>query len=106
MTRHLSSAGGRISRCADGLVQHFCGCDAELEEKRAIAVVRVEPVVGGLQYHSRGGEYSLVAGAGNLKEDLVLSLELDLFVIELAGQKHCAISANELIRPERTIGSS
>src|SRR2546430_1160717 len=54
-------------------------CHTELETKRAVAIVWIEPVVTGLQDHSGGDEDGLVSGAADLKEYLILILQLNLF---------------------------
>jgi hypothetical protein len=43
--RHLASARCRVVPGADGREQHFERCDTELQAQRAIAIVRIEPVV-------------------------------------------------------------
>src|ERR1700674_3351475 len=65
-------------------------CHAELETERAIAIVGVEPIVAGFQHHSGGDEYGLVSRATDLEEYLVLTLKLNLFVVEPARQIHGA----------------
>jgi hypothetical protein len=37
-----------------------------------------------------------VAGAGDLKEDLVLPLELDLLVVDPAGQQHDPVNVEQV----------
>ena len=44
-----------------------------------------------------GRQNRLVAGAGDLEEDLVLALELDLLVVDAARQEHGAVRADELV---------
>ena len=40
---------------------------------------------------------SLVTRAGDLEKNLVLALELDLFIVETPRKQHCAVSADQLI---------
>ena len=81
MARHLSTAGRWIDCRPNGFVKHLGGCDPELETERSIAIVGIEPIIGRLEDHPRRGEDGFVAGARDLKEDLVLPLELYLFVV-------------------------
>ena len=69
---------------------------AELETKRAIAIVGIKPIVAGLQNHAGGDQHCFMSGAANLKEDLVLVFELDLFVVEPAREIHGAIHLEHL----------
>ena len=86
--RHLASAGTRVVRGADGLEQHVHGRHAQSQAERAVAVVRVKPVVPGAGRHSRGHLDSLMACAADLKEDAFLALEQDLTVVEQARGLH------------------
>src|SRR5687768_17917756 len=54
----------------------------QLQTERAIAIVRIEPVVTRLQHDACCDQHCLMTGAADLEEDLVLSFELDLFVVE------------------------
>src|SRR5262249_20176578 len=94
VTGHLASAGGRIVGRTSPLLQHVLGSDAERQAESAVAVMRIEPIVGGLQRQRRGDKYSFVAGAGNLKERFVLRLELYFFVVDAPRRVHQAINAN------------
>ena len=64
---------------------------AELQAERAVAIVRIEPVVAGFQREAGGDENGLVAGAADLEEDLALVLELDFLVVEPSRQQHAAV---------------
>ena len=78
---HLAAAAGRVGCGADGLQQHVFDGDAEGEAEGAVAIVGEEPVVAGLQGQAGGDQQGLMAGAGNLEEDLLLALEHDLAVV-------------------------
>ena len=95
--RHLSPARVGVGGRAHGRVQHFRCRHPELEAKRAIAIVQVEPVVAGLEQEAAGGGHGFVPRARDLEEDLVLSLELNLLVVQPARQEHGAIGADELV---------
>ena len=81
----------------DGAQQHLERRHAEREAERAVAVVRIEPVVAGLQRHAGGDEHRLVAGAADLEEDQALVLELDLLVVDLPRQHHRAVGAEQVV---------
>src|SRR6185436_3733189 len=81
VTRHLAPAGGGIDRRTNRFIQHFGGGYAEGQAESAIAVVRVEPIVGRLENHSRRCQNSFVARARNLEENLVLTLQLHFLVV-------------------------
>src|SRR5207253_776830 len=57
---------------------------------RAIAIVWIEPVVAGLQTHGGGDQNRFMTSAADLKEDAILTLHLNLFVVELPRQVHRA----------------
>ena len=95
--RHLPPVGARIVFGADAGEQHVERRDAELQAQRAIAIVRIEPVVARLQREAGRDEHGFVAGAADLKKDLALVLELDLLVVELSRQQHAAVDGEELL---------
>ena len=101
MRRHLAAAGCRIGFRAHPLQKHFVGSDAEHEHQGAIAIVREEPIVGGLQNQTRGREDGFVACAADLKEQSVLALELDLAIVETAREKHRAIDPDRALSRSR-----
>src|SRR5207248_7765890 len=74
VARHLAAARIGVIGRADSAEQHLFARHAELETERTVAVVRVEPIVRRAKDESSGGQDSLVSRAGDLKEDLVLSL--------------------------------
>ena len=80
--RHLAAADAGIVLRADGAEQHLERRHPELQAQRAIAIVRVEPVVAGFEHQAGGDQDCLVSGAADLKEDLALVLELDFLVVE------------------------
>ena len=91
----LGSLGG-----ADRGQQHLERRDAELQAQRAVAVVRVKPVVAGPQREAGGDLNRLVAGAADLEERLALVLELDLLVVEPPRPQHAAIDVEERVAGE------
>jgi len=62
--------------------KHFGGCHAEGQAEGAVAIIRIEPVVCRPERFASRNEHGLVSRAGDLKEDLVLSLELYLLVVQ------------------------
>ena len=77
--------------------QHLERRHAEREAQRAIAIVRIEPVVARAQVHAGGGQHRFVAGAADLEEDQALVLELDLLVVEAARQQHRAVGPQQIV---------
>ena len=96
--RHLAAAGRGIVGRAHRLLQHFVRRHAEREAERAVAVVGIEPVVAGPQSHAGGDLNGLMAGAADLEEDAVLTLERDLAIVQAARGVHDAERADELLR--------
>ena len=94
--RHLPAARVGVVGRADGGEELLGGGHAEAEAEGAVAVVGVEPVVGRAEDLGGGGQHALVAGAGDLEEDLVLPLELDLLVVDPAGQQHDAVDVEQV----------
>ncbi len=91
---HLAAAGCGVVFRADGLEHHVVGSDAEREHESAVAIVREEPIVGGLQDQAGGDESSFVSCAADLEIDFILALELDFAVVEAARKKHRAVDAD------------
>src|SRR5207237_6901864 len=75
----------------------------ELEAEGAVTVVRIEPVVAGLEGQPRGDEHGLVPRARNLEEDFVLPLELNLLVVNAPRQVHRAVDADKLVASQAPI---
>ena len=95
--RHLSAAAGRIVLGADGGEEHFVRRHAEGQAKRAIAIVRIEPVVAGAQLQAGGHEHGFVSGAADLEKDVALVLELDFLVVDPARQEHGAVDHQQFL---------
>ncbi|MNC86805.1 hypothetical protein D3C83_24850 [compost metagenome] len=62
--------------------------------------------MGRLEHLRRGGKHRLVPGAGDLEEDLVLPLELDLLVVEAAREEHRPVGADELVLGQAVGGAA
>src|SRR5947209_16166442 len=82
---HLAAAGVGVVGGSDRLEELFIGSHADSQTERAIAIVRVEPVVGGLQGEARGSQEGFVSSAGDLEVDFLLALKKDLAIVHLAG---------------------
>ncbi len=95
--RHLPAAGGRIVLRGDARQQHLERRHAERQAERPVAIVRIEPVVGGLEHHAGGGQDRFVSGAADLEEDEALVLELNFLVVQLPRQHHRAVRAQQLL---------
>ncbi len=93
---HLPTTRVRVIGGCHGREELLGGGHAEAEADGPVAVVEVEPVVGGPEHAGGGGEHRLVAGAGNLEEDPVLALQLDFLVIQPAREVHQPIKLDEL----------
>ena len=94
--RHLPAAGVGVVGRADGGEELLGRGHAEAEAEGPVAVVEVEPVVGRAEDLGGGGQHALVAGAGDLEKDAVLTLELDLLVVDPAGQQHRLVNVEEV----------
>src|SRR5256886_16655569 len=102
--RHWAATRVRVvSRC-DGRQEHLRRRHAEREAQGAVAVIGIEPVVRGTQHPAGGDEHRLVPGARYLEEDFVLALELDLPVVETAGEGHEAEHVEQVRLGERLRG--
>ncbi len=100
MGGHLAASAGRIGGRAHGLQEHFIGSDAQGQAERAIAIVGEEPIVTGA--HGQGSAHlqRLVAGGGDLEEDLLLALEQDFAVVHAAGENHQPVDLDHLPRAQ------
>src|SRR4051794_11813648 len=98
MAWHLAAPGRRIDCSSGGLIEHLSWRHTKLQTESSIAVIRVEPVVCGLQDHPRSRQNGLVARSRYLKEDLVLSLELHFLVVNASRQEHRAVGSDQLFR--------
>ena len=82
---HLPPARRRVGARADRLLEDGQGCDAQPQHEGHVAVVREEPVATRTQEAGEGEQQRLVAGAGDLEEDLALLLQADLAVVDGPG---------------------
>src|ERR1017187_1343140 len=95
--RHLTSAGTGIVLRANGLEEHFVGRHSQSEAERAVAIISAEPIVRGLQQLPGGNENCFVSRAADLKINFVLTLQLNLAIVQPSGEKHSAIHLDELL---------
>jgi hypothetical protein len=100
MRGHLAAAGAGIVLGADRLQEHIERRDAEHQAEGAVAIVGIEPIGAGTKKKPHCGSDRFVASAGDLKENLVLALELDFAVVQPAGKIHGAINADEGVAVE------
>src|SRR5277367_7200084 len=98
--RHLPPATRWIGSRADGLQQQFFDGAAEGQAKSAVAIVREEPVIAGLERQARRNQQSLVSGPGNLEKDLLLPFEHDLPVVSAPREIHEAVDLNQSLEIE------
>ena len=94
MAGHLSPAGVRVASRADSGEEHLQRCFAEVQTKCAIAVIEEKPIVAWSCDETGRYQDRLVPRARDLKEDLVLAFELNLFVVGAPREQHRPIGAN------------
>ena len=104
MGRHLPAAGTGIVTRAHGLQQHVVGGRAQRQAERPVAVIRIKPVVAGLQGQGRGHAHGFMPGTGDLEEDLLLAFEHDLAVVHPPGGIHVAVGFDQLFAGETFVG--
>src|SRR5436190_11831485 len=100
MRGHLPAMRVWIGSSANRGLQLFERRHAELETERAIAVVGIKPIIARLQSHAGRNQNCFVSGAADLKENLVLVLELDLLVVKPARKIHRAIHLHHFFTGE------
>ena len=82
MRGHLPPSGIRIVLGAHRLKKHFKRCNSQREAKRAITIVRVNPVVAGAKNEARGGQNAFMSCSANLEKGFVLAFQLNFAVID------------------------
>src|SRR5882762_9436836 len=95
MRRHLTAAGAGIVLRSHRGKKHFQGGYTEHEAKRAVAVIRINPVDSRAQEQPHRGTNRFVPGAGDLEVDFVLAFELNLAVVKPSREEHRAVNANQ-----------
>ncbi len=94
---HLPAAGGRVGGRAHRLLQHLERGYPQGQAQRAVAIIKVEPIVAGAQHHAGRHLHRLVSGAADLKEDPVLALQRHFAVIQPPRGVHDAKRADQLL---------
>src|SRR5438445_6066736 len=102
--RHLPSTRAGIVSSAHRLQKHVVGRNTQSEAKSPITVVRIEPVVAGLQRERGSYSDGLMASPGNLEEDLLLALEHDLPVVDAPGRVHNPVGFDHLLAGKAFVG--
>src|SRR6266568_4011950 len=97
MRGHLPSAGTRVVFGAHRAEEHDERRHPQFEAKRPVSVVREKPVVAGLEMKRAGNADGLVADAVDLEEGAVLSLELNLLVVNPPRQVHGSVGGDEQV---------
>ncbi len=103
-TYRVVAAESRRAR-SGAFLGHFVRSCAQGQAQRAVAVIRIEPV-GGLERESGCDSGCLVAGARDLEEYLLLTLEHDLAVIHAPRGEHNAIGINQLLTSQPLIAAA
>ena len=67
----------------------------KLQTQRAVAIVWIEPIVAWLQDDAGSNQDSFVSSATDLEKDFVLTLELNLFIVDPSRQIHRAIDLEQ-----------
>ncbi len=98
--RHLPPGRGRVVGRADALQEHLERRDAEAEAERPVAVVAEEPVTPRRHVEGDRGLGRLVPGPGDLEEDPVLPLELDLLVVDPPRRVDVPVRLDEVVLRE------
>src|SRR5271156_5274370 len=101
MRRHLASAARRVGSGPYSLQQQVFHGSSEREAESAVAIVGEEPVVARLQHHAGRDDQGFMAGAGDLKKDLLLTLEHDLAIVCAAREIHQPVDFREALRSQR-----
>ena len=103
-TRASSSAkasGGRHwqdrSAAPTDLQQHLLRRHAQGQAERAIAIIGIEPVIARLERHACGNQQRLMAGAGDLKKNLLLPFQQDFAIVHAARLIHQPIDLHHLL---------
>ena len=81
MRRHLPPTRAGIVSSAHRLQKHVVGRNTQPEAKRAIAIIRIKPVVTRFEREGGGDSDSLMAGARDLEKNFLLTLQHDLPVV-------------------------
>ena len=92
--RHLPPAGTQVILRSNGSKQHLQRRHAKHQAKRPITVVGIGPIHSRPQKQPHDSGDRLMPRAGNLKVDLILSLELDFPVIQPPRKVHRAVKSN------------
>ena len=105
--RHLPPARRRVRRRAHRLLQHLVRRHPQRETKRAVAVIRIDPIVPAAQRHPGRHLHRLMTGARNLEVDPVLPLQRHFAVVQPPRCVHDAEGTNQLVlrQPRKTFDS-
>src|SRR5205814_10479829 len=82
MGRHLATSRVGVLGGTDRREQHLGGGHAQAETERTVAIVGVEPVVRGTEGPARRDKQGILTGDRDLEENLVLSHEQNLLVVD------------------------
>src|SRR6185503_16610811 len=96
MRGHLTAVRVWVGGSADCGKELFERRHAELEAESSVAVVRIKPIIAGLQSHAGCDQYCLVPSTTDLKENLILVFELDFLVVDAAREIHRAVHLEHL----------
>ena len=102
--RHLPAAGTGVVTRTDRLQQHVIGSGSQGQTERPVAVIRIKPVVAGLQGQGRGHAHGFMPRTRDLEEDLLLAFEHDLPVVHPPGGVHVAVGFDQLFAGETFVG--
>ena len=93
--RHLPPARTGIVRRPHALQQHLVRSRPQRQAKRAVPIIRIEPVVLRFQREPRCHSHRFMPRARNLKKDFLLPLQQDLAVVHPSRGEHDAIRIDQ-----------
>src|SRR5882724_344437 len=102
MRRHLPAMRIRILLRAHRRQQLFKRSHTKLKTKCAVSIVWIKPIVTRFENHAGGNQHSFMTGSADLKENFILSLELNLLIVKATRQVHHAVHVQQL-RARQTV---
>src|SRR5437879_9141684 len=102
--RHLPPTRAGIVSSAHRLQKHVVGRNTQPQAKRAIAIIRIKPVVTRFEREGGGDSDSLMAGARDLEENFLLTLQHDLPVVYTPGGVHDPVGLGQLLAGKTFVG--
>ena len=102
--RHLPSAGTWIVSRSHRLQKHLIRLGAQGQAQRAVAVIRIEPVIAGLKHQPRRHPNGFVSRSRHLEVDFLLALQQDFPIVDTPGGEHVAVGLDQLVTGKPVVG--